>query len=101
MPKRWCIGRGSKTHPCNPHLDEIRASLGAERLPFEYSGAEFDLKWVKRAEHIGWATFDGRRQLVNWPCAVKSLSCGPLFFHQGLSIDTVEEKGVTTMAISR
>lgn len=65
-PKRWYIATGSKVHPCNPHLDAIRASHGAERLPFNYSGAEFDLKWVKRIEKVDWATFDGQKQLVNW-----------------------------------
>lgn len=64
--KRWYIAKGSKTHPCNPWIDAIRVSLGAERLPFEYSGAEFDLKWCKRLHHVDWTTFDGRKQLVNW-----------------------------------
>jgi hypothetical protein len=63
---QWFICRGSKVHSCNPVIDEIRASVGAERLPFEYTGTEFDLKWVKCVEHIDWVTFDGTKQLVNY-----------------------------------
>ena len=32
MQQRWYIGKGSKVHPCNPHIDDIRAIFGA--LPF-------------------------------------------------------------------